>query len=298
MAAGGRHGQVCGRVGTESVDPVRPWHCARAAQCSAVPLGGLGAFQSPSPTGSSHGCPQGCGTIRVMLWAPSRGPGGAEPGSGGAGPGSRGCWAGILGVLRVRQRSPEAGFHWKWKGPLVPTPLPGSWAAGGGDTPAALLGGSGRPFATPEWPGFSGNHLSCGSYQFHHRSRGSGPRGRPGPAGDQEPVSVCSCAAVLGGGLPASWQPRGGPPLCPPPDPGAPALPLGPRLPGEGAGPRAWRPPCRTPHVSHPLDSLVPGAGVQAGLVCPPLGPSPLPTCWLSWSHTAWWQLPTGRPHP
>lgn len=91
VAAGGRHGQVCGRVGTESVDPVRPWHCARAAQCSAVPLGRLGAFQSPSPTGSSHGRPQGCGTIRVMLWAPSQGPGGAEPGSGDAGPGSGGA---------------------------------------------------------------------------------------------------------------------------------------------------------------------------------------------------------------
>lgn len=84
---------------------------------------------------------------------------------------------------------------------------------------------------------------------------------------------MCGCAAVLGGGLPASWQPHGGPPLCPPPTPGAPALP-------PGASPpwgRCWAqslaftvgnpsgvPPPRRPTVLVPASRLARWACLQS----------------------------------
>lgn len=160
----------------------------------------------------------------------------------------------------------------------------------------------------PAWPGFWGNHLSCGSYQFHHRSRGSSPRGRPGPAVDREPVCECGCARVPS--LPPSWQPWGGPHLCPRPGVFLSFRPR-PRLLGEGAGPAAFpaHPAAPGPHCGRPLppeSAYLPclASGTQAARVdLPPSGPAaraqrPSPRLSLSLSCTAGRWLLAGRPHP
>lgn len=56
--------------------------------------------------------------------------------------------------------------------------LPGVGRTGHSSQLACSVGQA-VPLLHPEWPGFWGNHLPFGSYQFHHRSRGSGPQGPP-----------------------------------------------------------------------------------------------------------------------
>ena len=78
MAAGRRRGQVC-RGSALSLGAHQGLASAGGLPSVQLrPWVGPGAFQSPSPTGSSHGRPQGCGTIRLMLWGPRQGPGGGE----------------------------------------------------------------------------------------------------------------------------------------------------------------------------------------------------------------------------
>ena len=58
---------------------VRSGHPSGAARCSAESLGeGPGALRSLPPAGSSHGSPQGSGTVGVMLRASRVGPGDGE----------------------------------------------------------------------------------------------------------------------------------------------------------------------------------------------------------------------------
>lgn len=139
----------------------------------------------------------------------------------------------------------------------MPTPLLGGWAAGGGDTPAALLGGSGCPFATPRMAWFLGQPPVLRVLPVPPQIPWVQP---PGAApGQLVTRSLCACVGVQ-----RCWAG-----VCPPPGSRVVVLPCahpppwvllpfrqGPRLPGEGAGPRTWSSLWGTPRVSHPLDGL------------------------------------------
>ena len=101
---------------------------------------------------------------------------------------------------------------------------------------------------------------------------------------------MCGCAAVLGGGLPTSWQPHGDPPLCPPTAPDASALPPGASPPWGGClaqslaltvGNPSGVPPSRRPTLLVPASRLARWARLQ----------SPAPSSRLPPTRSSGWKL-------
>lgn len=129
-----------------------------------VQLSPLGGF-----CGSSCGDPQGNSMSGDALWLP------CVP------------WEWRRGGALVRALlEVHPGASWAGDGPSGPHParcltLCCSWAVGWTGHPSQLACSVGQavPFLHPERPGFWGNHLPFGSYQFHRRSRGSSPQGPP-----------------------------------------------------------------------------------------------------------------------
>lgn len=86
------------------------------------------------------------------------------------------------GLLKVHLRPSREGSNLRPPASLLTFCSAGQWGVDWGagfSSQLACLVGQAVPLPHPEWPGFWGNHLSCGSYQFHYRSCGSSPRGPP-----------------------------------------------------------------------------------------------------------------------